>query len=224
MTENNSFQLIIFDWDGTLIDSQQNIVACLQSMIRDLGLPERSEDQLSNIIGLGLYEALTQLFPEHAEDTHQQMIDRYRYHFLSSEPSACFQGVQDLLPRLVEDGYMLAVATGKGRQGLNKALDSTGFSQWFVSTRCADESRSKPHPQMLEEILEETGVDNDKAIMIGDTEYDMLMAQHAGMASVGVSYGVHSANRLQQHDPMIILDDLRHLPDWLNGEKIAKTF
>lgn len=217
------FELIIFDWDGTLIDSQQNIVQCLQSMINDLKLPERTSDQLSNIIGLGLYEALTQLFPDHPEDLHKQMIDRYRYHFLSSEPSTCFPGVDELLPSLVEDGYMLAVATGKGRAGLEKALDQTGFRQWFVSTRCADESRSKPHPQMLEEILDETGIERHKALMIGDTEYDMLMARHVSMASVGVSYGVHTTERLQQHDPLTILDDIRHLLNWLNGEKIAKT-
>ncbi|WP_455206697.1 HAD-IA family hydrolase [Kaarinaea lacus] len=213
--------LVIFDWDGTLIDSQANIVQCLQWMINDLNLPERTENQLSNIIGLGLYEALNHLFPEYDTHAYQQMVDRYRYHFLSSDPSLPFPGAEDVLTHLANNEYLLAVATGKGRRGLDKALDSTGFRQWFHATRCADETRSKPHPQMLEEILDELGVEPGRAVMIGDTEYDLHMAKSAGVHAVGVSYGVHDAERLRQCEPAAVIDEIRALLKWLNGEKIA---
>jgi len=214
-------ELVIFDWDGTLIDSQANIVQCLQWMINDLSLPGRTDNQLSNIIGLGLYEALHNLFPDYDGQVYQQMVDRYRYHFLSSEPSLPFPGAEEVLTHLAHNDYLLAVATGKGRGGLDKALDSTGFRQWFHATRCADETRSKPHPQMLEEILEELGVEPQRAVMIGDTEYDLRMAKSAGVHAIGVSYGVHDTERLRQCEPLAVVDEIRALLHWLNGEKIA---
>ncbi len=216
-----NIELVIFDWDGTLIDSQANIVQCLQWMINDLDLPARTENQLSNIIGLGLYEALNTLFPEYDSQAYQHMVDRYRYHFLSSDPSLPFPGAEDVLSYLANNSYLLAVATGKGRQGLDKALDHTGFRQWFHATRCADETRSKPHPLMLEEILDELGVDPQRAVMIGDTEYDLQMANNAGVHAIGVSYGVHDVDRLQQCEPVTVLDEIRTLLEWLDGEKIA---
>ncbi|WP_455197433.1 HAD-IA family hydrolase [Kaarinaea lacus] len=216
-----NIELVIFDWDGTLIDSQANIVQCLQWMINDLDLPARTENQLSNIIGLGLYEALNTLFPEYDSQAYQHMVDRYRYHFLSSDPSLPFPGAEDVLSYLANNSYLLAVATGKGRHGLDKALDHTGFRQWFHATRCADETRSKPHPLMLEEILDELGVDPQRAVMIGDTEYDLQMANNAGVHAIGVSYGVHDVDRLQQCEPVTVLDEIRTLLEWLDGEKIA---
>ena len=214
-------ELVIFDWDGTLIDSQANIVQCLQWMIRDCDLPERNEDELSNIIGLGLYEALNTLFPESDPQDYPQMVDRYRYHFFSSDPSVPFPGAKEVLSHLSNNDYLLAVATGKGRRGLDKALDNTGFGQWFHATRCADETRSKPHPQMLEEILDELGIEPQRAVMIGDTEYDLQMAKNAGVHGIGVSYGVHDNERLQQCEPVAIIDEIGALLNWLNGEKIA---
>lgn len=214
-------ELVIFDWDGTLIDSEANIVQCMQWMINDLNLPERTASQLSNIIGLGLYEALNTLFPEHDTDAYQEMVERYRYHFLSSDPSMPFPGAEDVLSHLANNRYLLAVATGKGRRGLDKALDNTGFRQWFHATRCADETRSKPHPQMLEEILDELGVEPQRAVMIGDTEYDLQMAKNAGVHAIGVSYGVHDVDRLQQCEPLLVIDEIRTLLNWLDGEKIA---
>lgn len=214
-------ELVIFDWDGTLIDSEANIVQCLQWMINDLNLPERTESQLSNIIGLGLHEALNTLFPEYNTEAYQEMVDRYRYHFLSSDPSLPFPGAEDVLSHLANKRYLLAVATGKGRRGLDKALDNTGFRQWFHATRCADETRSKPHPQMLEEILDELGVEPQRAVMIGDTEYDLQMAKNAGVHAIGVSYGVHDVDRLQQCEPLVVIDEIRTLLNWLDGEKIA---
>jgi len=215
-------KLIIFDWDGTLIDSQANIVQCMQMMIADLSLPARSPEQLSNIIGLGLYEALNTLFPEHDTRDFERMIDRYRYHFLASDPSLPFAGVEAVLTQLYANDYLLAVATGKGRRGLDKALDGTGFRGLFHATRCADETRSKPHPQMLEEILDQLAVEPQHALMIGDTEYDLEMANNAGITALGVSYGVHPPQRLWPHRPLAVLDEIGALLNWLNGEKIAK--
>ena len=214
-------ELVIFDWDGTLIDSQANIVQCLQWMSRDLDLPVRTERELSNIIGLGLYEALNSLFPESDPQDYQQMVNRYRYHFLSSDPSHPFPGAEEVLTQLSNNDYLLAVATGKGRRGLDKALDNTGLRELFHTTRCADETRSKPHPQMLEEILDELGVEPQRAVMIGDTEYDLQMAKNAGVHGIGVSYGVHDSERLHQCEPVAIIDEIRALLNWLNGEKIA---
>ena len=214
-------ELVIFDWDGTLIDSQANIVQCLQWMSRDLDLPVRTESELSNIIGLGLYEALNSLFPESDPRDYQQMVDRYRYHFFASNPSEPFEGAEEVLAALEMAGYLLAVATGKGRNGLNKALKHTGWGQYFHVTRCADETRSKPHPLMLEEILEQTGMEPESAVMVGDTEYDLEMAKNAGISSIGVSYGVHEGERLLKHEPITVIDEIGALLGWFNGEKIA---
>ncbi|NOZ52312.1 MAG: HAD-IA family hydrolase [Gammaproteobacteria bacterium] len=214
-------ELIIFDWDGTLIDSEANIVACLRSMINDLGLPERQHAELSNIIGLGLLEALSALFPGQSDKDYQRMIDRYRYHFFSSESSQPFPGAGLVLSELVNRGYFLAVATGKGRRGLEKGLDNSGFRGFFHATRCADETRSKPHPQMLEEILAELGMDSQQALMVGDTEYDLQMAGHARMAALGVSYGVHETERLYQCQPIAIINEISELLSWLDGVEIA---
>ncbi len=216
-------QLVIFDWDGTLIDSQANIVNCFQRVIEELQLPERSNEQISNIIGLGMREALRELFPQNDSDAYEKMVDRYRYHFFASEPSEPFEGAEDVLSALAQSGYILAVATGKGRNGLNKAFYHTGFGQYFHVSRCADETRSKPHPLMLEEILDYTGMDPGQAVMVGDTEYDMEMAKNAGISSIGVSYGVHDSERLLKHEPIAVINEIRALLDCFNGEKIANS-
>jgi len=213
--------LIIFDWDGTLIDSEANIVACLRSMSDDLGLPAREYSELSNIIGLGMIESLQVLFPGKSLNDYEQMIDRYRYHFFSSEPSQPFSGAEEVLTELGKRGYFLAVATGKGRRGLDKALDSSGFRQHFHSTRCADETHSKPHPLMLEEILDVLGMEPHQALMVGDTEYDLQMAAHANMQALGVSYGVHDTERLLRCQPAAIINDISELLTWLDGGEIA---
>ena len=214
-------ELVIFDWDGTLIDSQANIVQCFQLVIEELNLPARSNPEISNIIGLGMREALKELFPQQDSDLYEQMVDRYRYHFFASNPSEPFTGAEDVLSKLADNGYILAVATGKGRNGLNKAFKHTGFGQYFHISRCADETRSKPHPLMLEEILQETGMEPEQAVMVGDTEYDLEMAKNAGISSIGVSYGVHNTERLLKHKPIAVINEIRALLDWFNGEKIA---
>ena len=190
---NNLTQLIVFDWDGTLMDSQARIVACMREAIQDVGLPSHDEDNLKNIIGLGLYEALNMLYPEGSEEDYQRLTERYRHHFLDANdtPSGLFDGAYELITALHDAGHFLAVATGKGRKGLDKVLAETRLGEYFHYTRCADETFSKPHPQMLLDIMEYTGMAPEQTLMIGDTEYDLQMANNAGVKSLAVSYGVH---------------------------------
>lgn len=211
------YELLIFDWDGTLIDSEAKIVDCMQSAMREVGLPVLEPAVIRNIIGLGMHEALHTLFPEESDTTYRSMIDRYRYHFFTGDSSRPFAGVTGILAEIARQDYFMAVATGKGRHGLDKALQETGFKQWFHTSRCADETRSKPHPQMLEEILDELGMEAEQALMIGDTEYDLQMAQNAGMASVAVTYGVHDKERLLACGPQVCLSSLHGLLPWLNN-------
>lgn len=217
MSLTTAFELVIFDWDGTLIDSEAKIVSCMQTAMRDVGLPVLEPETVRNIIGLGMREALETLFPDESDTTYRQLTERYRDEFFSGESSLPFEGVTETLARMAEQDYLLAVATGKGRNGLDKALQSTGFDQWFHASRCADETRSKPHPQMLEELLTELNVKPEKALMVGDTEYDLLMAQNAGIQSVAVSYGVHSVDRLLACDPAVCIHALTELPVWLDS-------
>lgn len=212
-----SYQLIIFDWDGTLMDSEARIVTTMQSAIGDLELEPRGREQVKNIIGLGLKEAVAALYPQQSSSVHDALADRYRSHFLAQdvESSELFEGAMDVLEKLSAQGYFLAVATGKGRRGLNKVLAELNVAHLFHVTRCADETRSKPHPQMLLEILDFVGLDPAQAIMVGDTEYDMELARNAGVAPVAVSYGVHERERLLSHQPLACLDDIRQLLDWL---------
>lgn len=219
------YQLIVFDWDGTLIDSEARIVNCMRTAIEDLQLPSRTHDEMRNVIGLGLQEALATLYPDGNPDIYQDLVDRYRHHFLVQDdtPSELFSGVEDLLAALRERGHYLAVATGKGRVGLEKALDETGLRTFFDYTRCADETRSKPHPQMLEEIMDRLGVMPDDTLMIGDTEYDLLMAKNAGTSALAVSYGVHEKQRLLACNPLDCVDDVAGLHSWLSRTSPAKV-
>ena len=210
-----TFELLVFDWDGTLMDSAAHIVASMHNAVGDVGLPPLSDECVSNVIGLGLQEAIETILPGKDADTYQAVFDRYRYHFLADDPTSPFEGAEAVLSELNEQGYLLAVATGKGRPGLEKVLKSTGFGQYFVETRCADETSSKPHPQMLNELMEVLDVSAEKTLMIGDTEYDLQMAQAAGVASLGVDYGVHDRERLLACNPLGYLFSIRDLPGWL---------
>lgn len=211
------YELLIFDWDGTLIDSEANIVACMKAAMADINLPVRNDEEIKNIIGLGLKEALVTLYPQIDDVEANRLTDRYRYHFLASEPSQAFQGVDKTLEELNDAQYLMAVATGKGRRGLDNALFTTGYHSLFHVTRCADETRSKPHPQMLHEILDFLGVEAENALMIGDTEYDILMAKNAGMDSIAVTYGVHDRERLVLCEPSALIDSMPDLVAWLNS-------
>lgn len=212
------YKLLIFDWDGTLMDSVARIVDCLRKASDEvLGQHQRSDHELKDVIGLGLREALLKLHPESSEQQITEMSAAYRYQYMevNTTDSVLFQGAEQLLDELEKQGYWLAVATGKGRQGLDQVLEITGLGPRFHTTRCASETFSKPHPLMLEEILEQLGMNVKDALMIGDTEYDMEMAKNARMDRLGVSYGVHTTERLMKHAPIGCIDDIQHLDVFL---------
>lgn len=224
---SKGFELLVFDWDGTLMDSEARIVACMRAAITDLSLASRDDASIRNIIGLGLTEAIKHLYPGTDLAFATAMIDRYRYHFLTADQtrSELFAGAEDTLQTLADAGYLLAVATGKGRVGLDKVLDETGLGRLFHATRCADETFSKPHPLMLEQVMDELGVEPQATLMIGDTEYDMQMANNARTAALAVSYGVHERERLLQHQPLHCIDAITELTEWLEsmGKNTAMT-
>lgn len=214
-----TYDLIVFDWDGTLMDSRLEIVGCFQSAARDLELAVPSADDVTEIIGIGMREAIAKLFPELIREQHiQELIDQYRHHYFhpNKVPAELFQGIAHMLESLESDGYMLAVATSKGRRGLNMALERSGLVKRFHTTRCIDEAQSKPHPQMLQDILEFTGVDAARALMVGDTEYDLLMAKNAQVQGLGVCCGAHDRERLLACEPVACLNHTNELHDWLN--------
>ena len=211
------FNLLVFDWDGTLADSTQAIVDALQMACRDIGLPVPDDSRSRSIIGLSLGEALQALFPDADADTGQQLVERYRTHYLARDNEiVLFDGVPHAINELIEAGFMLAIATGKGRGGLNRALAQTGLAGFFHASRCADECFSKPHPQMLEQILDELGTLPQRSLMIGDTHYDLQMAQNAGVAGVGVSYGAQPHESLFPYAPLACFDSFAKLHAWLN--------
>lgn len=215
MTHN--FKLLVFDWDGTLMDSEARIVSCVRAASGDMAIETPPDEQIRNIIGLGLNEALEMLFPGSDEPFKTRFIHFYRHYFLheDSTPSLLFPNALEVLNLLSDQEYLLAVATGKGRPGLNKVLDETGLGPLFHATRCADETFSKPHPEMLLQIMDELGVEPADTLMIGDTEYDLQMAINAGTHGLAVSYGVHTPERLSHFNPLGCLDDIAELSDWL---------
>jgi len=215
------FKLLVFDWDGTLMDSEARILACMQAAAKDLGLAVPSDASVRNIIGLGLREAVTGLIPDADAVLIERVAERYRIHFLDQNqtPSPLFAGAEAVLRELHAQGYLLAVATGKGRRGLDKVLADTGFHRLFHATRCADETFSKPHPEMLLQLMDELGASGEETLMIGDTEYDLQMANNARARGLAVSYGVHERERLLRHDPVGCLDDIRDLIHWLEQRR-----
>ncbi len=229
MTKSNeimpaTIRLIVFDWDGTLMDSETQIVNSMFGAIRDMQIESRTADECRNIIGLGLKEAIDTLYPGRDEHFNREFVTSYRRHWFSlAKESELFPGARETLLLLREAGFSLAIATGKGRLGLEKALQQTQLESMFSATRCADETRSKPHPQMLEEILEETGVHAGHTLMIGDTEYDMNMAVQAGVHAIAVSYGVHERDRLMAHQPLVCLDTISELVDWLAEQQLLDS-
>jgi phosphoglycolate phosphatase len=214
---NRQYDLIVFDWDGTLMDSETKIVRCMQAAAADTGIADPGADAIRDIIGLGLGEAMQVLFPEQPAARRTELVDRYRQHFLEIDATdmPLFPGVAHGLMQLADQGYLLAIATGKARRGLNRVLDETGMRHLFASSRCADEAFSKPHPKMLEDILDETGVSHDRALMVGDTVYDMEMARSARVAGLGVSYGVHARERLLDSGALACLDSFPEVCAWV---------
>jgi phosphoglycolate phosphatase len=215
---NHNFDLIVFDWDGTLMDSAGAIVRAILAACRDLGLPEPTEERARYVIGLGLADALAHAVPELSEDAYPEMVARYRHHYLSSDHQlVLFPGVFELIRALADSGRMLGVATGKSRVGLNRALEHSGLGPFFHTTRCADECFSKPHPAMLHEIMEELGVAPERTLMVGDTTHDLDMASNAGVAGLAVSFGAHAPEALAQSRAVAVVDTPAALAAWLGA-------
>src|ERR1700741_5469372 len=211
------FDFIVFDWDGTLMDSTATIVKCIQESAKDLGLPMPSRDAASHVIGLGLGEALQVVLPDVDPKYYPRMVERYRYHYLSKDHElTLFDGVHEMLQELSQQGYFLAVATGKSRVGLNRSLNAAGLLSTFDATRCADETFSKPHPAMLQELTRQLGQDMKRTVMIGDTTHDLLMANNAGAAGVAVQYGAHPVDQLHACNPLYSAATVAELHQWLS--------
>jgi phosphoglycolate phosphatase len=212
------YDLIVFDWDGTLMDSTATIAECIQSAARDLNLPVPSTEKASHVIGLGLIDALQSAMPDVDAKHYPSIIERYRYHYLNQDNELIlFNGVKEMLTELSQSGYFLAVATGKSRVGLNRALNASHLLSVFDATRCADETFSKPNPAMLLELTRELGQDMQRTVMIGDTTHDLLMAQNAGADAIAVNYGAHSAEELQELNPIYLANSVAMLHDWLRS-------
>ena len=216
-----SYQLLIFDWDGTLIDSTGRIISSFQGGARELGLRIPPDEEVRNIIGLGLKEAIEQVMPELNSTQVDALAQAYSRHYLEVDetPTALFHAVTEGLEQLRARGFRLAVATGKSRRGLDRVMQETGLGHLFEVTRCADETRSKPHPRMLEEILAHTKVSVDSALMIGDTDYDLNMATNAGMDALAVTYGAHELSRLEQAQPTHRVDSFVDFIDWIQDRQ-----
>lgn len=211
-----NFKLIVFDWDGTLMDSEAKIVTCLQAAFRDIGEPPPAREVARDVIGLGLADAMAKLWPEADPVQQNRVSDRYRFHYHGADktPSTLFPGARELVDWLLEQDYLLAVASGKSRRGLDSVLDATGIADRFHTIRGADETRSKPHPEMLLQIMDELGVTAAETLMVGDTEYDMQMARSAGTSALAVCWGVHARERLLAQRPLDCLDTLPELQTW----------
>ncbi|WP_338065346.1 HAD-IA family hydrolase [Thiospirillum jenense] len=210
-------ELIIFDWDGTLMDSAARIVACMTLAFQDVAQPPPTPAAIRDVIGLGLEEAMLVLWPTADPELRTQVAEHYRARFLTPDsiPTPLFPHVARVIEELYAGGWLLAVATGKSRRGLNKVLIESQLGHYFHATRCADETRSKPHPQMLFELLDELGATPQSALMIGDTVFDLEMANQAGVRALAVDYGVHSRERLLTQSPCGCLSSLAELPQWL---------
>jgi len=215
MSERN-FDLIVFDWDGTLMDSTALIVESIQLACADIGVAIPSRERAAHVIGLSLLGAVQSVAPDLDEASCQRLAERYRYHYLARDhETVLFEGIRELLEDLRAQGYLLAVATGKARRGLDRVLAQSGLAPLFHASRCADESFSKPHPGMLLELTEQLLVAPERALMIGDTTHDLLMARNAGTAALGMTYGAHPAEGLATAQSLALLGSVAELRDWL---------
>lgn len=214
----SGFELLVFDWDGTLMDSEARIVTCMRAAFEALGYPPPAAAAVRNIIGLGLDQSIATLFPAADAMLRQTLISAYRERFLGADetPTPMFDGAVALIESLNTSARMLAIATGKSRAGLGRALDQCGLRDCFQAIRTADDSLSKPHPAMLLELMDELAVPPARTLMIGDTEYDLQMARAAGTGALGVGYGAHPPERLQALRPLGVARSIAELRDWLN--------
>ncbi len=210
------YKVAVFDWDGTLMDSAAIIASSIQLACRDLGLPVPSVDEARYVIGLGLDDTMQRLLPWLPRSLYRHLAERYSYHFSTRDHRAqLFEGVQAMLALLAESGYRLAIATGKNRVGLNRVLARSGIESMFIASRCADESKPKPHPAMLLDLMQALGLRPDEGVMIGDTSHDLRMALAAGMDAVAVTYGAHARDELVAHRPVACVDSIEELHAWL---------
>ena len=210
------YKLVIFDWDGTLMDSAAAIASSIQAACADLGLRVPSDEQARYIIGLGLHDAMEHLLPELDAALYPQLVDRYRHHFLVRDAgTGLFPGAADAVRKLHAGGHLLAIAPGKSRRGLDRALGVTGLADYFHRTRCADEGYSKPHPGMLQCLLDELNVAPRDALMVGDTTHDMDMARAAGVDGLAVTYGAHGRDALAGSAPIAFMERHEDLWRWL---------
>ena len=212
------FDLIAFDWDGTLFDSTAAITRSIQLAVADVGGTVPSDAQASYVIGMALLPALAHAAPDVPQEKYNDLANRYRYHYLKQqELITLFAGVLPMLEALRERGHWLAVATGKSRRGLNEALQHADLRGMFDSSRTADETAGKPHPLMLQELMAELDVLPERLLMIGDTTHDLQMARNAGCASVAVAYGAHDSRDLQACQPLHVAADVADLHQWLRS-------
>ncbi len=210
------FDLIAFDWDGTLFDSTAIIVRCIQLAVVDVGGKEPSAKDAAYVIGLGLMQALAHAAPDIPPQRYRELGQRYQYHYTRHQNDLClFDGVLPLLAELKTRQHWLAVATGKSRQGLNEALTLAQLHGMFDSSRTADQTASKPDPLMLHELMEEFGVEPHRVLMVGDTTHDLQMARNAGCASVGVGYGAHDVAAFESLEPLFVAHSVAELHAWL---------
>ncbi len=215
-TRPRRFDLIAFDWDGTLFDSTKIIVRCIQRAVADVGGQVPGDKEAAYVIGMGLMEALAYAAPDVPRDRYPELGARYRHHYLlHKDDLSLFEGVLPMLLALKERHHWLAVATGKSRRGLDEVLRTEELHGVFDGSRTSDETAGKPHPRMLNELMREFGAEPGRTLMIGDTTHDLQMARNAGCASVGVSYGAHEPDEFHQLGPLHVAHSMRDLHDWL---------
>jgi len=211
-----NFDLIAFDWDGTLFDSTKIIVRCIQAAVRDVGGTVPTDEAAGYVIGLGLMQALAHAAPDVPPEKYPELGARYRHHYIGHQNDiSLFDGVLPLLAALKARGHLLTVATGKSRHGLDEALQAVELKGRFDGSRTADETAGKPHPRMLHELMDEFGVSPARTLMIGDTTHDLQMALNAGCAGVGVSYGAHESAAFDALQPRFVAHSVQDLHDWL---------
>ena len=217
MNHTRQFDLIVFDWDGTLYDSTALIARCIQAACADVGVPVPSDRDASYVIGMGLIDALQHAAPALPRERYAELGARYRHHYFAREHEiAFFDGALAMLQALRTRGHRLGVATGKSRAGLDRALNTSALVGLFDATRTADETASKPDPRMLHELMRELGVAPARTLMIGDTTHDLLLAANAGTESIGVSYGAHDHEAFKGYATRHVAHSVADLSDWLS--------
>ena len=212
------YDLIVFDWDGTVMDSTSFIAGAIQASCRELGLPVPSDEAARYVIGMGLEQALRHAVPDVGEEWYPRLVQHYRQRYLAQdERIPLYAQARETIAELHDAGHMLAVATGKSRNGLDRAMRASGMTDYFLAVRTADMTLSKPHPAMLLELMDELGTSPERTLMVGDTTHDLQMAINAGVDAVGVAHGAHPPEQLLALQPLALLDDFIMLREWFRA-------